>query len=101
MCTLLLVRRKRDDYDVATGMSYGVHLGVGISPYEIQKHHGNQRGPEDYRLLSKAKHLERVQTSQPALIYLLQEQAPRLPHCWLKVSSSPRYPHYGGVEYRW
>lgn len=52
MWTLLLVRRKRDDYDVATGMSYGVHLGVGISPY--------QRGPEDYRLLSKAKHLERV-----------------------------------------
>lgn len=34
---MLLVRRKRDYYDVATGMSYGFHLGVGISPYVIQK----------------------------------------------------------------
>ena len=76
-----------------------LHFRVALSLYVTPKQALRElEGPQ--RLLSpfKGEHLVQARTSQLPLI-LPKGQAPRFPHGWLKISSSPGYPIMTGVDH--
>jgi hypothetical protein len=48
----------------------------------------------------KGEHLEQARAKLVGT-YLLQGQALRFPHPWLKTFGSPKYAHYDWVDHTW
>ena len=73
---------------------------VGLSVSNLEMGITRIRGPPTTTAAFGGEHLERAQISGLAP-YLPQGPAKKFPHCWLKISRSPKYPHYEWVDQRW
>ena len=72
-----------------------LHLRVGPILYVIPKQVSRKlKGPQRILPPFKGEHLEGA-----GFIYLSQEQIPRLPHGWQKISSLCGYPQYDRVDH--
>ena len=90
--------RKKDDFNVATGINYSVASSLSWSTSICNPEMGITRIRGASRNTAS---LERMDADKLVLTYVPHGQAPRFPHGWLKISGSPGYPTYDRVDHRW
>ena len=102
---------EKNDSVVATSVNYGLASSSSSSKSMAIPNRASRKleaPPPPKRLLPpfKGEHLEWAQINQPAP-NSPHGQAPKFPHSWLKISSSPRYPNMirwtigGRVHQKW
>jgi hypothetical protein len=76
-----------------------LHYQIGLNLYVNPEMFICKRASEDYYLISKVNALNRSGQAGWHLYSFPKGKSPKFPHGWLRISKSPRYPHYdlGGL----
>ena len=87
--------RRTDDFNVATGVNFGVAPSSSWSKFGCNPEVGIMSigAPQKTTAFFKGEHLQQAQTNWPAPISP-QGQTPRFPHGWLKMFGLPGYPRW-------
>jgi hypothetical protein len=93
----VIKKKRRVDFDIATGMNYGVasYLSWSRFLYNSETDITRIEGPPKITAPFKGEHLEWAWTSRPAPISTHKIDM------WLKISDSPGFPHHDWVNHRW